>query len=178
VSDREPLTRTGRVQQRRRGPDAVGTSTPELRDARSTGLSTVRARTGARMSLRWWGSGWTQPPTSAPVRPNAKSGTSRRTGKCVLTTGCNQLDGLHLVVEGDTTREDDGSRTPNCCRRLRVQVRRALHRARGTLVRPWRRHPRRHRSGLPGRSHDGFRLRQRHVVQPDTVRCYRAPNHD
>jgi hypothetical protein len=64
-------------------------------------------RTVARTSPRCWESGWTVPCTSAPAQTSAKPRISRATPHCVLTTGCNRLDGLDLAVEGDAAKVSD-----------------------------------------------------------------------
>jgi hypothetical protein len=106
VSDREPLTELGAFSSDGAAPTPWSTAYAGLRDAPLYWLSTVRpdGRPHVTPVLGIWLDAAAYVCTG-PTERKARNLTQNR--QCVLTTGCNQLDGLDLVVEGGVTQVDD-----------------------------------------------------------------------
>lgn len=106
MSDREPLTELGAFSSDGAAPTPWARARTELQDAPLYWLSTVRpdGRPHVTPLLGIWVDGALYFCTG-PTERKARNLTQNR--QCVLTTGCNQLDGLDLVVEGEATLMHD-----------------------------------------------------------------------
>src|SRR5689334_10846096 len=106
MSDREPLTELGAFSSDGAAPTSWAHAREGLRDAPLYWLSTVRPDGSPHVTPLvgiWMGAAayFCTGPTERKARNLAQN------RKCVLTTGCNQLVGLDLVVEGEAARVDD-----------------------------------------------------------------------
>jgi len=103
MSDREPSTELGAFSSDGATPTPWAQARAGLRDAPLYWLSTVRpdGRPHVTPLLGIWldAAGYF---CTGPTERKARNLTQNR--QCVLTTGCNQLDGLDLVVEGEATQ--------------------------------------------------------------------------
>lgn len=106
VSDREPSTELGAFSSHDAVPTPWATASAGLRDAPLYWLSTVRpdGRPHVTPVVGIWLDAAAYLCTG-PTERKARNLTENR--QCVLTTGCNQLNGLDLVVEGEATQVDD-----------------------------------------------------------------------
>jgi hypothetical protein len=106
MADREPLTDLGAFGSDGAAPTPWTQARAELQDAPLYWLSTVRpdGRPHVTPLLGIWldAVGYF---CTGPTERKAKNLTQNP--HCVLTTGCNRLDGLDLVVEGEATQVDD-----------------------------------------------------------------------
>jgi hypothetical protein len=108
MAEPEPVTELGVFS----SPDAVPTEWArgrrELRDAEVYWLSTVRpdGRPHVTPLLGIWLDGALYFCTGPDER---KAKNLVRNPRCILTTGCNRLDGLDLVVEGQAARVSDAA---------------------------------------------------------------------
>ena len=100
MAEPEPVTELSAFSSHDAIPTEWGKGRRELREAEVYWLSTVRpdGRPHVTPLLGIWLQ--TAPCTSAPARMSARPRTSRATRVAISTTGCNRLDGLDLVVEG------------------------------------------------------------------------------
>lgn len=106
ASDDEPLTELGAFSSDGAAPTPWATARAGLRDAPLYWLSTVRpdGRPHVTPLVGIWLDGAAYFCTG-PTERKARNLAQNR--QCVLTTGCNQLNGLDLVVEGEATQVDD-----------------------------------------------------------------------
>jgi hypothetical protein len=106
VADREPSTELGAFSSDGAVPTPWAQARAGLRDAPLYWLSTVRPDGSPHVTplVGIWLDAAAYFCTG-PAERKARNLAQNR--QCVLTTGCNQLVGLDLVVEGEATRVDD-----------------------------------------------------------------------
>jgi len=101
--EQNPVTELGAFSSADAAPTQWATGRRELRDAEIYWLTTIRpeGRPHVTPLLGIWLDGASYICTGATER---KAKNLAQNPHCILTTGCNGLDGLDLVVEGEATR--------------------------------------------------------------------------
>jgi hypothetical protein len=113
-------------------------------------------------------SGWTAHCTSAPGPADRKAKNLVQNAQCVVTTGCNRLDGLD-VVDGAAELVGDDAELRSVAGTYESNYGAPFSEPDGIWSGPCWCHRRRSGSGLSGRDQEIFRLWQGQAVQPDPL---------
>jgi pyridoxine/pyridoxamine 5'-phosphate oxidase len=112
VHEHEPIVELGAFSSPNAAPTGWAQARADLRDAQVYWLSTVRpdGRPHVTPLIGVWWAGALYFCTGATER---KAHNLAHNPRCILTTGCNTLDGLDLVVEGEGAKVSDESELRN-----------------------------------------------------------------